>query len=168
VKNATIARINYYFFFCIPKFRIMNVDVKSLGMALGTLKGVFPKVIGAQLKRVGITYSFDQMVVLIIVRFCNKAQTVQQDIAEHMGKDKSVILRMIDLLEEDGLLHRTTDVHDRRRNIISLTDKGFEYTNRFIELEKEVSRDLLEGLSDSEIASFYKVIMHVEKKSKEV
>ncbi len=142
----------------------MNFEVRPLGMTIGSIKGIIPKLISDLFKQKGIEYSFDQMVVLLVVRFCNKTVPVQQDIAEIMKKDKSVVLRMIDVLEKDGLLMRSTDPNDRRRNIISLTKKGFEYTELTIACDHEVTVGLMEGLNEEEIATFYKVFDHIQNK----
>ncbi len=48
----------------------------------------------------------------------NKDDVVQQDMADVLGKDKSSILRLIDSLEEQKLVNRVNDPHDRRRNCL--------------------------------------------------
>jgi len=142
----------------------MKFEVKPLGMTIGSLKAVFPKLMADLFKQKGIEYSFDQMVVLMIVRFCQKDAPVQQDIAEIFKKDKSVVLRMIDVLEKDNLLKRSTDPNDRRRNIITLTEKGYENTELFIACDQEITENLMEGLSEDEVATFYKVFDHIQNK----
>ncbi len=142
----------------------MKFEVKPLGMTIGSIKGIFPKLMADLLKQKGIDYSFDQMVVLLVVRFCQKSAPVQQDIAEIMKKDKSVVLRMIDVLEKDGLLMRSTDPNDRRRNIITLTQKGFEYTELTIACDHEITVNLMEGLNEEDVAAFYKVFDHIQNK----
>ena len=62
---------------------------------------------------------------------------------------------MIDVLEQDGLLMRSTDPNDRRRNIITLTQKGFEYTELTIACDHEVTVNLMEGLNESDVATFF-------------
>ena len=142
----------------------MKLNVKPLGMTIGSIKGVFPKLMADMLKQKGIEYSFDQMVVLLVVKYCVKTAPVQQDIAEIMKKDKSVVLRMIDVLEKDGLLIRSTDPNDRRRNIITLTEKGYEYTELFTECDQEITINLMEGLNETDVAVFFKVFDHIQNK----
>ena len=45
-------------------------------------------------------------------------------VSQRMGLDPSSIMRIIDALEQKGLVMRETDPHDRRRNPIRITDKG--------------------------------------------
>ncbi len=142
----------------------MKVEVKPLGMIIGSIKGVYPKLMADIFRQKEIEYSFDQMVVLMVVKYCQKDAPVQQDIAEIMMKDKSVVLRMIDVLEKDQLLVRSTDPNDRRRNIITLTENGLEYTELFNACDHEMTVNLMDGLSEEEIATFYKVFDHIQNK----
>ncbi len=140
----------------------MKAEVRPLGMIIGSIRSAFPKMMADLFKEKEIKYTFDQMVVLLIVRFCQKTSPAQQDIAEIMNKNKSVVLRMIDILEQDGLLMRSTDLEDRRRNIITLTNKGFEYTELFIAYDKELTERLMEGLKKEDIAVFFRVFDHIQ------
>ena len=45
-------------------------------------------------------------------------------VSQRMGLDPSSIMRIIDALEQKGLVIRETDPDDRRRNPIRITDKG--------------------------------------------
>ncbi len=139
----------------------MNTYIRPLGMTLGPLKEVFLHLMTSRLKEANVPYSFDQMIVLLIVDHCPKAQ---QEIATIMQRDKSVILRMIDLLENHGLLSRIPDIDDRRRNNIVLTSKGTKYVLMYKNMEKEMTEVLLQGLKPNEINTFYKVIDHITQK----
>ncbi len=45
-------------------------------------------------------------------------------VSQRMGLDPSSIMRIVDALEEKGLVTRETDPHDRRRNPIRITERG--------------------------------------------
>lgn len=89
-----------------------------------------------------------------------EAQTDQilQNIAIATGKNKSVVMRMIDSLEEKGLAKRTVNPEDRRENLLSITDKGAEVVTQYQAIEKRLSNDLLEGIPADEVASFFRVV----------
>ncbi len=143
----------------------MELNIRPLGMTLGAMKDVFIKIMTLSLKQAEITYTFDQMVVLFIVDQCPASQ---QEIAVIMQKDKSVIFRMIDTLEKDGLLQRNPDPKDRRRNNLILTKKGNEYMLLSKKLEDDVTKKLLNGLGNDEIKTFYKVIDHIHERGNEM
>lgn len=89
-----------------------------------------------------------------------EAQTDQilQNIAIATGKNKSVVMRMIDSLEEKGLAKRAVNPEDRRENLLSITEKGVEVVVQYQAIEKRLSSDLLEGIPADEVATFFRVV----------
>lgn len=99
-----------------------------------------------------------------------KARTDQilQNIAIATGKNKSVMMRMIDSLEEKGLAKRTVNPEDRRENLLSITEKGEEVVCQYQEIEKRLSNELLEGISPEKIATFFEVIEKISQKANDI
>lgn len=48
------------------------------------------------------------------------------EISQRMGLDPSTLVRAVDALERKDLARRGSDPHDRRRNPITITEKGME------------------------------------------
>lgn len=48
------------------------------------------------------------------------------EISQRMGLDPSTLVRAVDALERKGLAQRGSDPRDRRRNPITITEKGLE------------------------------------------
>ena len=94
-----------------------------------------------------------------------KEEVILKDMAEKMGKDKSAILRMIDLLEKKELVRRVVDLNDRRKNYIMVTKKCERLIAEFRNIELELNSELLEGISDADMQTFYKVVDHIKIKS---
>lgn len=118
---------------------------------------VLGKAMRLILKQEGVPYSLEQLYTLNIVRNC-KDIVVQQDLVEKLGKDKSVILRIVDSLEKEELIRRIVDVNDRRRNILEITYLGNQLLNKFQEVEIRVSEVLMKDITGEEIKVFYDVI----------
>lgn len=135
-----------------------------MGATLAPLRWAIINPIKARLKLHGIAYPFEQLIILKVIKDHNSS-LVQQEIAEMMGKDKSVILRMVDAMQKEGFIHRIVDINDRRRNILDLTDKGKQLVERFIDIEKQVSIDLMDGVTEVELNNFYKVIEQIKTNS---
>lgn len=80
---------------------------------------------------------------------------------------KGSLTSMIDALERDGLVCRRGDPGDRRKVLVSLTEKGKEHRNRFTaKLEKNAS-EVLERLAEEDIAAYresLKTILSILKK----
>jgi len=85
-----------------------------------------------------------------------------------MGKDKSAILRMIDSLEEKDFVRRVVDKNDRRKNYIMVSKKGEQTLEQHLKIASELSDELLEGLSQSEIETFYSVIDYIKRKAEKL
>ena len=94
-----------------------------------------------------------------------KEEVILKDMAEKMGKDKSAILRMIDLLEKKELVRRVVDQNDRRKNQLLVTKKGERFIAEFREIELEFNREIQDGLSDADMLTFHKVVNHLKIKS---
>lgn len=95
-------------------------------------------------------------------------EVILKDVALKMGKDKSVILRMVDTLEKKELLRRVVDLKDKRKNQLIITKKGDRIISEFCELEIAFNKELLEGLTDEEINSFFKVVTQIKSKSEKL
>ncbi len=141
---------------------MISLDKNKLLRTFGSTRYFILKPMELRMKEAGISHSMDQMILLMIVR--HKCEViVQQDLVDIMGKDKSVILRMVDVLENDALLRRVVDANDRRRNFLEVTEKGISLTNQMHEIEVIVSKELLQGISDADIEVFHSVIDRIRE-----
>jgi DNA-binding MarR family transcriptional regulator len=93
---------------------------------------------------------------------------IQKDMAEVMRKDKSGILRLIDSLEEKELISRVADTKDRRKNCLMVTKKGKEVIEQYLKLMSELMEQLQQGLTASEMNTFYKVADHIKSNAEKL
>lgn len=86
-----------------------------------------------------------------------------KDIEEKMGVSSARVAKIIKGLEEKKLVIRKTDRKDRRRTIVSLTDRG----KRCDDLRKEkinfALTSMLEHLGEDDGADFVRIIEKIEK-----
>lgn len=76
---------------------------------------------------------------------------------------KGSLTSMIDALEKEGLVFRKGDPDDRRKTLISLTDKGKEYREWFTgEIEKNTS-EILDKLDEENIVLYQKSLQSIFK-----
>ncbi|GHT13661.1 hypothetical protein AGMMS4956_10190 [Bacteroidia bacterium] len=87
---------------------------------------------------------------------------IQQDIAQMVKKDKSAVLRQIDILENNGLIQRIVDTNDRRKNFVVITQKGKKFAREIISKEKDLLDTLSQGIKAHEIQTFIKVLSHLK------
>lgn len=91
---------------------------------------------------------------------------ILQNIAIATGKNKSVVMRMIDSLERKGLARRTVNPEDRRENLLSITDSGAEVLAQYREIEKRLSGELLRGIPQEKVACFFEVAGILSKRAR--
>lgn len=91
---------------------------------------------------------------------------ILQNIAIATGKNKSVVMRMIDSLEHKGLVKRTVNPDDRRENLLSITERGTEVLMQYKDIERRVSAELLSGIPNDKIACFFEVADAVSRKAR--
>lgn len=118
-------------------------------------------------KQTDMKLTMPQFVLLFTINE-EKEEVILKDMAEKLGKDKSAILRMIDLLEKKELVRRVVDQNDRRKNQLMVTKKGERLIAEFRIIESELNGELLEGLSDADMETFYKVTNHIQIKSEQL
>jgi DNA-binding MarR family transcriptional regulator len=90
----------------------------------------FQKKISSKFKNL----SKNQPVVIKIIGM--EGEIMPSTIGKYTGMDKSSLTRMVDDLEKKGMVFRKTDPEDRRKVLVSLTEKGLEcykYSNQIID-----------------------------------
>lgn len=136
-------------------------ELKPLGYLLGRSLRVFKCQVAEEVKRMDFELSLEQYVILYMIN--SSCDLIQQDLANHLQKDKSLIVRQIDGLIEKQYLVRLTNKEDKRKKNLILTSTGLEKMNQMTELVMMVSRKLLSGVSDSEYATFRSVLNKIRR-----
>lgn len=115
----------------------------------------------SEFKKLGIELSFEQFVILN--KLNSNSNIIQQDLANYLQKDKSVIVRQINELLEREFVTRLVSNEDKRKKNLILTPNGFEILNQLKEIASEVSKQLLSELNETEIAFFLNVLSKIQK-----
>jgi MarR family transcriptional regulator, lower aerobic nicotinate degradation pathway regulator len=71
----------------------------------------------------------------------------QAQIADALGYDRSLIVRLLDELEERELVIRKRDPHDRRRHVVKLTPAGREKLGELREIIARLEDEVLAPLT---------------------
>jgi DNA-binding MarR family transcriptional regulator len=75
-------------------------------------------------------------------------------LGKYLDLQKGSLTSMIDALEKEGLVCRKGDPEDRRKTLISLTEKGKDYREWFMEeLEKDAS-EIFRRLDEEDILAY--------------
>ena len=115
------------------------------------------------LKFAGITneITFEQMGVLYFISRSAGKDVIQQDIAELMDKNKSAILRSIDILEQKGYVKRVQVPGDRRKNVLEITENGKTVICKMHEIFLKQDEVLTDGIEQTSLETCMNVLNEV-------
>ncbi len=134
----------------------------SIGYIIGSTRRVILKELGSVFLENNIPITIEQYIFLVALRN-QKGEVTQQDMANHICKDKSAILRTIDVLEKQGLVQRTQVSGDRRKNTLSFTAKCEELFGSIAKLETKTMETLTAGINREEYDTAIRVLQHIQQ-----
>ena len=150
------------------KIHNMKEQELPLGMIIGRMMHEMFRVLKKRTGEIAeIKLTIEQFGLLHAINMKN-VDVIQQDMAEIMGKDKSAIYRVIDSLEEKELVRRVVDKNDRRKNFLMVTKKGEAVIEQYLEIEYKLINELEEGLSETDIETFYRVVNNIKNKAEKL
>ena len=132
-----------------------------LGYILSRSRRVFKHQMEAEFRNKEIELTFEQYVILKLLDL--NADFIQQDLADRLQKDKSIIVRHINCLLEHRYVVRLTNNGDKRKKNLSLTESGIDILNRMIEVAGDVTNKLLSGVTESELETFQQVLEKIQE-----
>jgi MarR family transcriptional regulator, organic hydroperoxide resistance regulator len=83
-----------------------------------------------------------------------EGEVMPSAIGKYTGMEKSSLTRMVDDLEKKGIVYRKTDPDDRRKVLVSLTEKGLSYYNYLNKITAEMADDILKFVDEKDIEEF--------------
>jgi DNA-binding MarR family transcriptional regulator len=92
----------------------------------------------------------------------------QNELGNCMDIKESTVARLIDRMERDELVTRKKNESDRRVSVITLTKKGEEYREKLMPEGEMFSDQVMEGISDEDIATFINVMHKMISNAKKI
>lgn len=126
----------------------------SLGHKLITILETMRNYTKAPLEKLGITHGH----FITLLYISENEGLTQAQLAETHRKDRNIVSRNIDVLEEKGFVIRKRGITDRRSFTIHLTDLGHSVVSIRKDLIKEGEQEALRNLSKDEISIFYSLL----------
>lgn len=144
---------------------VCNELPDTLGFMIVHTGKLLQKTINVTFAGISKEITFEQMGVLYFIsRNAGKKDMIQQDIAEIMDKNKSAVLRSIDILEQKEFVKRVPAPGDRRKNVIELTERGRSVIDRMHEFFLGQDILLKEGISQDQLATCIDVLSKIQQK----
>ena len=126
----------------------------SLGHKLITILETMRNYTKTPLEKLGITHGH----FITLLYISENEGLTQAQLAETHRKDRNIVSRNIDVLEEKGFVIRKRGITDRRSFTIHLTDLGHSVVSIHKDLIKEGEQEALRNLSKDEISIFYSLL----------
>jgi MarR family transcriptional regulator, transcriptional regulator for hemolysin len=137
---------------------------KPICQLMGQVTRLYKSLLFARFKEKDIDITFEQFAILSSLN--SGKDFTQQDLANQMHKDKSIILRQINVLIDKKHIKRTRDEQDKRKKTLILTNEGVETLKRTQDLVQEVLDELLQGISQEKLSVFRQVLEKIQENSK--
>lgn len=128
----------------------------NIGFKMGEVIKSIGKLIDKSFTDVGNGLSMEYFFLLNILY--DKDDVIQHDLANMMNKDKSAVLRQIDVLERRKLAVRIPDSEDRRKKTIVLTKDGMKTVEKLRKIEADIFNSLLKDVSEEDLKIFESVL----------
>lgn len=134
---------------------------KQLGYLLNKTLRIFKSQIATEFRKQGIELTFEQFVMLRMMD--SNCDMIQQDLAHVLQKDKSIIVRQMNVLLDEKYVDRLTNTDDKRKKNLTLTSKGIEILKQLKIISDDLSDKLLVGVTESEYETFKKVMLKIQE-----
>jgi MarR family transcriptional regulator for hemolysin len=92
----------------------------------------------------------------------------QKDLAEELEIESSSLVRLLDSLENNGLIERRICIGDRRARTLYLTDSGRELVKKVRSLTDVLHRDVMRYITPKEEDACLKVFANLERAFEEI
>ncbi|MHC5251554.1 MarR family winged helix-turn-helix transcriptional regulator [Listeria kieliensis] len=102
----------------------------------------------------------EQWTILNIIH--QKAPISQRELAGLSEKDTPTVNRIIEVLQRKNLVIREIDAVDRRKTLLSLSDKGSELTRILQETVEEACKNMFAGFSEQDLQTFATLLNQIE------
>jgi DNA-binding MarR family transcriptional regulator len=134
----------------IKKIRLMDLEFRALHSKL--FEEMFFKKIAASKNAELKELSKNQPAALMIIGL--EKEIMPSTIGIYMGMDRSSLSRMVDSLEVKGFVRRNNDPEDRRKVLVSLTEKGEKCSEILNKISEEMSVELLGLAGEQDFRDF--------------
>lgn len=87
----------------------------------------------------------------VLARLKREPSLRQVELAERLDMEPITLCRIVDRLEEAGLVERKTDPSDRRAWLLELTDKADPLVEQLRGLARGIAEEAMDGINEGEL-----------------
>ena len=101
---------------------------------------------------------------LLLLHLSRHDGCTHHELAQHMGIEAATLVRLVDHMEKEGLLKRCGSETDRRVKHLRLSEDGKSVVENIRSYAAELRKEVLAGLSQSEIKNALDVMNNIRGK----
>lgn len=144
-----------------------DMNCELLGTTVGKLRNRLHRIMKQRYAaEADVKMTVEEFILLSMIGA--RTDQILQNISLATGKNKSVVMRMVDSLERKGLVRRSVNPEDRRENFLAITPEGESVVSQYHEIEKRLSSELLEGIPQEKIEAFFEVADLVSRRAGQI
>jgi len=132
---------------------------ERLGAQLSRATRAMHRYFKVKLKKFGLT----PIQLAVLGRLFDKDGLAISEIASLRHSDNSTTVAVLDRLEEKGLIVRHSTSEDRRKKLIYLTKTAKNKKNEYLNIEKDLFRDIYQNFSEEEIEQLISQLKKITK-----
>lgn len=111
-------------------------------------------------------HGLSQATALPLMVLSRRGKCVRQGVlADEMGIEGPSLVRLIDLLQAEGLVERREDPTDRRAKTLHLTPTGEAKAEEINRVLRRVRASLLKDIEPDELAVTFDALQHIEQRA---
>ncbi|MEJ2272612.1 MAG: MarR family transcriptional regulator [Candidatus Bathyarchaeota archaeon] len=100
---------------------------------------------------------------LAIYHIAQQKELNQKDLVQKLNITPASVSNIVGQMESRELLVRVQDEKDKRKSILSLTEKGQNIVPLVIDNWTKIQDETIKGFTESEKATFLRLLKHLEK-----
>ncbi|MBP2652936.1 MAG: transcriptional regulator [Firmicutes bacterium] len=81
----------------------------------------------------------------------------QKELSARVGKNQTIVTRMLDILERKGCVERKPAPADRRAFLVCITDKGLELQKQLLAVEEKTVKAVLKDILPEKLDTFIQI-----------
>ena len=137
-------------------------DIEEFPVLLGETARAWRACLDQRLKPLGLSQA--KWLVLLHLSHGGDAM-IQKELAGRIGIEGPTLVGLLDRMARDGWLERRESAEDRRSKTVHLTDKSHEVIRQIKSVAAHLRRELLAGMSESELTQCTDVLRRIKKKA---
>jgi MarR family transcriptional regulator for hemolysin len=99
---------------------------------------------------------------ILSVIYYHNGQLSQKALAQLLGKDKSAMVSIINLLSAKGFVYRENNPNDRREQLVKVTEKAKQAVPHIVDTFKNINNNITEGISAADMKIFESVLLRMQ------